>query len=78
MKGSSKFMNKDFGFSGILGGKQSTNPGSYMFFFVYQFHEFLFCFQWNEIDLDFVSSQTSITGIESKFDIVMVHLSPVI
>ena len=27
MKGSSKFMNKDFGFSGILGGKQNTNPG---------------------------------------------------
>ncbi|CAL9226057.1 unnamed protein product [Arabidopsis halleri] len=29
MKGSSKFMNKDFGFSGILGGKQSTNPDFY-------------------------------------------------
>ncbi|XP_010441760.1 PREDICTED: pectin acetylesterase 11 [Camelina sativa] len=29
MKGSSKLMNKDFGFSGILGGKQSTNPDFY-------------------------------------------------
>ncbi|KAL0687740.1 hypothetical protein Bca4012_087417 [Brassica carinata] len=29
MKGSSKFMNKDFGFSGILGGKQNTNPDFY-------------------------------------------------
>ncbi|XP_010536210.1 PREDICTED: pectin acetylesterase 7-like [Tarenaya hassleriana] len=29
MKGSSKFMNKDFGFSGILGSKQSSNPDFY-------------------------------------------------
>jgi len=35
MKGSSKFMNKDFGFSGILGGKQSTNPGILLFFFLF-------------------------------------------
>ncbi|KAL1212259.1 Pectin acetylesterase 11 [Cardamine amara subsp. amara] len=29
MKGSSKLMNTDFGFSGILGGKQSSNPDFY-------------------------------------------------
>lgn len=45
MKGSSKLMNKDFGFSGILGGKQSSNPGSYFYHFVYDsMILFLMCF----------------------------------
>jgi len=48
-------MNKDFGFSGILGGKQSTNPGSQFFLFlIFLFNKLMISFlmllmQWDWI-----------------------------
>jgi len=86
MKGSSKFMNKDFGFSGILGGKQSTNPGILLFFFLFLMIQRFVGELWSinavESILIFIKkkwfsfAQISTIGTESKYDIVTDHPLP--
>lgn len=73
-------MNKDFGFSGILGGKQSTNPGFQFFFISFHFVQRIFYLFSYAMRLNRILGvlQTFTIGIESKFGIAMVHLSPVI
>ena len=78
MKGSSKFMNKDFGFSGILGGKQNTNPGLTLIFFYFFLYPTNFSSEcWRSmVSKPVIFFQIFTIGIESKYVIVTDHLSP--